>query len=85
MISSAFTRRFELKFSIDEPCARAVSRFVRCHLGADEFNDPKRGNAYRVNSLYFDTPGLSLCSASREQKDERSIPLEIRQYQRQLE
>ena len=38
--------RFELKYLIDEQRARAVRELVRAYLVDDEFNDPKRGNAY---------------------------------------
>lgn len=54
------TNRFELKYLIDERCARDVRDFISTYLEPDEH---ARGNpecSYPVYSLYMDTPTLVL-------------------------
>ena len=54
------TSRYELKYIIDERCAKEVRDFVRGHLEPDEFTEPDQGNSYRISSLYLDNANLSL-------------------------
>jgi hypothetical protein len=48
--------RFELKYQLDETLACRVREFARSHLELDEAGIGQPGNAYRVNSLYLDSP-----------------------------
>jgi hypothetical protein len=52
--------RFELKYVIDEECALGVRSFVSSHLDADEHTKLTENNSYAVNSLYLDSPDLTL-------------------------
>jgi hypothetical protein len=56
--------RFELKYVIDEPRARAVRDYVRAYLEPDPYADPKNEYSYYIHSLYVDGPGLALCYAT---------------------
>lgn len=47
---------YELKFLLDETTARQVEVWLGPHLMLDPHADPALGNAYRVQSLYLDTP-----------------------------
>lgn len=79
MTDPAEIGRFELKYLVDEQRARAIGKFVREYLVEDQFNDPKRDNIYRVNSLYFDSSDLALRNASLDMKDDR-FKLRVRFY-----
>ena len=48
---------YELKFLLTEPQARQVEAMLRENLALDPHADPTLG-AYRVTSVYFDTPQL---------------------------
>ncbi|MCX7425674.1 MAG: polyphosphate polymerase domain-containing protein [Planctomycetia bacterium] len=53
--------RFELKYLVEERCARSVRDFARGYLEPDEHAKPDNPHgAYRVSSLYLDTPALTL-------------------------
>lgn len=52
--------RFELKYLIDERCARGVRDFIRSHLVRDRYAQPQLGHCYPIYSLYLDSPGLRL-------------------------
>ena len=56
--------RYELKYLIDERCARRVRDFVRVHLARDRFAQPALAGAYPIYSIYLDNPGLSLFNAT---------------------
>src|SRR5947209_20207009 len=56
--------RFELKYLIDERCARGVRGFVRGHLVHDRFARPELGWAYPIYSVYLDSPALDLFNAT---------------------
>jgi hypothetical protein len=47
---------YELKFLLTEPQVREVEGRLRGHLARDPHADPTLGHAYRVTSVYFDTP-----------------------------
>ncbi|MBS3820585.1 MAG: polyphosphate polymerase domain-containing protein [Phycisphaerae bacterium] len=52
--------RFELKYLVDEPRARAIRAFIRQYLDKDAHTPPAQGG-YWVYSLYLDHPSLRLC------------------------
>ncbi|MBN2022173.1 MAG: polyphosphate polymerase domain-containing protein [Pirellulales bacterium] len=53
--------RFELKYLIDETLAHNIRDFVGSYLELDEHADPAAPHcAYRIASLYLDTPALAL-------------------------
>lgn len=47
---------FEVKFLLTDAEAREVERRLRPRLAPDPHADPALGGAYRVTSVYFDTP-----------------------------
>ncbi|MCA9291335.1 MAG: polyphosphate polymerase domain-containing protein [Phycisphaerales bacterium] len=51
---------YELKFVVDVPAAAAVVEWARRHLAPDPNADPDLDAAYRVTTLYFDTPDLDI-------------------------
>src|SRR4051812_9192400 len=58
------SNRFELKYLVSEGAARAAREFCSSYLTPDEYARPELGNAYRIHSLYLDSPGMDLCRAS---------------------
>jgi hypothetical protein len=52
--------RFELKYIIDENCARGIRQFISSHLEPDSYARPDMDNAYPISSLYLDNSGLTL-------------------------
>jgi SPX domain protein involved in polyphosphate accumulation len=56
--------RFELKYIIDEPCARGVRDFIKPHLVHDRFARPEMQWAYPIYSIYLDNPSLDLYTAT---------------------
>jgi len=54
------TASYELKFLISEPLAERVELWARQHLAFDPHADAALGNAYRIHSLYLDTPALDV-------------------------
>ncbi|KKL57499.1 hypothetical protein LCGC14_2234780 [marine sediment metagenome] len=71
--------RFELKYLIDENCARVVRDFTACHLEPDEHALHRPNFEYPVHSLYLDTPDLALCRATLHGERNR-FKLRIRFY-----
>jgi len=71
--------RFEYKYIIDEPRARAVRDFARQYLAPDEYADPLQNNSYAVHSLYLDSPGGDLSLATLHGHKNR-FKLRIRFY-----
>lgn len=71
--------RFEYKYIIDEPRARAVRAFAQQYLAADDYADPLRNNSYPVHSLYLDSPGRDLSRATQHGHKNR-FKLRIRFY-----
>ncbi|MBM4069615.1 MAG: polyphosphate polymerase domain-containing protein [Planctomycetes bacterium] len=51
---------YELKFLVDTALARQVEAWGRDHLAIDPHADPALGGAYRVRSIYCDTPELDV-------------------------
>jgi hypothetical protein len=51
---------YEVKFLLSEEQARAVEAMVRGRLAPDPHGDPALGGAYRITSLYTDTPGFDV-------------------------
>jgi len=71
--------RFELKYLIDEHQARAIRDFASGYLVPDEHAPDPPTRDYVVNSLYLDSPDLSLCRATMTgQRNRRK--LRIRMY-----
>jgi SPX domain protein involved in polyphosphate accumulation len=52
--------RYELKYVIDEACARRVRDLVRSYLQRDEHAIPEMRYSYPIYSLYLDGPDLRL-------------------------
>ena len=52
--------RFELKFLVDEYCAKGIRDFARGYLEPDEYANRDEGNSYLIASLYLDNPDLLL-------------------------
>lgn len=50
------TSAYELKFLIDESRAGEVLDWARRHMTPDPHVEPSLGDAYRISSLYLDTP-----------------------------
>ena len=71
--------RFELKYIINERCARGIRDFVRGYLEPDEFADRANGNSYRISSLYMDSPQLFLYNQTVSGEKNR-FKLRIRFY-----
>jgi hypothetical protein len=53
-------QRFELKYVIPEPTARAVSQFVSSYLLLDPYGARQENRSYPVHSLYLDSDDLAL-------------------------
>jgi len=51
---------YELKFLIDENRASEVLSWARQHMTLDPHVEPSLGDAYRIFSLYLDTPALDV-------------------------
>lgn len=54
------TEAYELKFTLGPGKVADVTAWARRHLAADPHGDPALGGAYRIRSLYLDTPGLDV-------------------------
>ena len=72
-------QRFELKYLVSEPTARAMRQFVRCHLRPDEFAVSSPEFSYAVHTLYLDSPDLCLYDATSE-GDRNRFKLRVRFY-----
>lgn len=71
--------RYELKYLIDERCARAVRGFLGSYLEPDEHAADDPNHEYSVYSLYLDSPDLALCRATQHGERNR-FKLRIRVY-----
>ncbi|MFW6153986.1 MAG: VTC domain-containing protein [Planctomycetota bacterium] len=71
--------RFELKYLIDEPRARAIRDFARSYLAPDKHAPDTPTGDYLVNSLYLDNQDLALCRATLTGQRNR-FKLRIRMY-----
>ena len=56
--------RYELKYLIDERCARRVRDFIRAHLTRDRFAQAALGGAYPIYSIYLDSPDLAIFNST---------------------
>ena len=54
---------YELKFTLDAEKAGLVEHWARRHMAPDPHGDPALGGAYRIHSLYLDTPALDVYRA----------------------
>ena len=72
-------QRFELKYLVSEPMARAMRQFVRCYLRPDEFAARSPDFSYAVHTLYLDSPDLCLYGATNG-GDRNRFKLRIRFY-----
>jgi hypothetical protein len=57
---------FELKFLVSDKVARAVHAWARGAMRPDPFADPAQDGAYRVSTLYLDTPGFDVFHGNPE-------------------
>ena len=71
--------RYEFKYLIDEPCARDVREFARSYLQRDPHAIPAMRYSYPIYSLYLDSPGLTLYTATVQAQMNR-FKLRIRYY-----
>ena len=76
--------RYELKYLIDERCARRVRDFVRVQLRRDRFAQPAMAGAYPVYSIYLDSADLSLFNATLHGHKNR-FKLRARYYDHQAD
>ena len=51
---------FELKFLLSQDMAQQVEHWAAAHMVPDPHAEPDLGNAYRITSLYLDTPGFDV-------------------------
>jgi VTC domain-containing protein len=58
--SHSSTSAYELKFLINESRAVEVLAWARRHMTSDPHVEPSLGDAYRISSLYLDTPALDV-------------------------
>jgi len=56
--------RFELKYLIDEGCARAVRDYAQAYLVPDPYALHRPNHEYPIHSLYLDSPDYHLCRAT---------------------
>jgi hypothetical protein len=54
---------YELKFLLDEEKSRQVEALLASHLAHDPFGQPELGSAYRINTVYCDTPAFDVYHA----------------------
>jgi hypothetical protein len=71
--------RYELKYVIDEPCARQVRDFARSYLTRDPHADPSLNWSYPIYSIYLDSGDHKLFHAT-EQGLKNRYKLRIRYY-----
>ena len=72
-------QRFEMKYLVSEPIARAMRQYIRCRLVPDEFAAHSADYSYAVHTLYLDSPDLCLYGAT-ENGDKNRFKLRIRFY-----
>ena len=73
------TRRFEIKYQIDDRVAHSLRRLLRSRLEPDPFGASAELPVYPVHSLYLDTPDYSLCRATFH-GDRNRFKLRVRYY-----
>ncbi len=72
-------QRFELKYIIEEPVARAIRDHVSTQLDLDEFSAGKPNYSYPVHSLYLDSDDLHLYQSTINSEKNR-YKLRLRFY-----
>jgi len=78
-MSASEVFRFERKYVVTRTAADAIRRFIAAYLVPDVYMAGQGPYGYQVNSLYFDTPSLSLYRESVEGHKNR-YKLRIRFY-----
>ncbi len=73
------TKRFEIKYQIDDRTAHAIRRVLRSQLEPDDFGASRDLPVYSVHSLYLDSPDFSLCRATFN-GDRNRFKLRVRYY-----
>ncbi len=73
------TRRFELKYHVDERAAHAIRRVLRMHLEPDDHGASPELPVYPVHSLYLDSSDYALCRATLHGERNR-FKLRVRYY-----
>jgi len=71
--------RFELKYLIDERCARAVRDFARNYMIRDPHARPEMAYCYPIYSIYLDSPGLTIYNTTVHGRKNR-FKLRVRYY-----
>jgi len=71
--------RYELKYIISEPTARAVRAYARNHLMPDPFAHAEQNYSYNIYSVYLDSPGMALMNQTLEGLKNR-FKLRVRFY-----
>lgn len=71
--------RYEFKYLIDEACARQVKDFARSYLQRDRHAIPAMRYSYPIFSVYLDSPGLTLYTATMQAQMNR-FKLRVRYY-----
>jgi hypothetical protein len=71
--------RYELKYVVDEPTARAVRDYARSFLAPDPNATAKNACGYAVHSVYLDSADFALCRATLEGHKNR-YKLRVRFY-----
>src|SRR3954471_441210 len=71
--------RYELKYLIDEPCARRGRGLLRSYLQRDPHATGHTHYAYPIYSLYLDDPGMALYRATTQGQKNR-MKLRVRFY-----
>ncbi len=79
LIDRVIEYRYEIKYVISESKALAIARFIEPYLKLDYYSRLQPNGAYRIVSLYLDSPDLQLCRESLEGHKNR-LKLRIRSY-----
>jgi hypothetical protein len=74
--------RYELKYLIDERCARQVRDFARSYLCRDPHAIAEMRHSYPIYTLYLDDPGLALYRATVQAQKNR-FKMRVRYYDHQ--
>ena len=73
------SRRYELKYRINESKARAIARYVEDYIPADKYSITQPDYEYPISSLYLDSNTLDLFNETIDKKVNR-FKLRIRCY-----
>lgn len=78
-VDSILRCRYELKYLLSEPRARALIGYIRNYLPLDRYSRLHSGGFYPITSLYLDSHNLQLCRETLEGHKNR-FKLRIRTY-----